>query len=111
MKPIAGPMTSALAAAKAAVDELLPDFAAGEDGREVSEAALQEKLAPLLFAVLSTGRSLSSSQLSEQHAADLWHVICKLWVSPAVANKCVTAGKTPSRRPEVQLAMLGDSCL
>lgn len=81
MKPMADPMTSALAAAKAAVDELLPDFLAGEDGREVSKAGLQEKLAPLLFAVLSTGRSLSSSHHGEQNAADLWHVICKLWVS------------------------------
>jgi hypothetical protein len=101
MKAIADPMTSALAAAKAAVDELVPDLAAGEDGRELSKAGLQEKLAPLLFAVLATGRSLSLSQLSEQHAADLWHIICKLWVSPAavlaVAIPCHSTGDIITR--------------
>ena len=81
--PDVHPLASVLAHAKQVVDDCLP-----EDGRPKEKEGkawtttpdLQERLFPVLFAVVSTARS-SSKEHIQRHTADLWHIICKIWVS------------------------------
>lgn len=70
--------------AKEVVDECLAD--------EGSHASLdwrvvQDRLNPVLFAALSAGRN-RSAKLPEEDRADLWHIVCKLWVSRSLTNNC-----------------------
>ena len=84
MAGIADPLSSVLTHARTVTDQLLHDPAVLPDDWEADKAALQQQLHPALFAVLSTGRSLPQGhRLAEQQAADLWHIVCKLWVRSA----------------------------
>lgn len=75
-------LTPLLQHAKEVVDECLPD---GPSGQSFDSNTLEDRLNPVLFAVLSAGRSTSCVKLSEVDRADLWHIVCKLWVSREIA--------------------------
>ena len=81
--PDVHPLTSVLAHARRVVDECIPtDLGRPREGDTWKVTPdLQERLSSVLFAVLSTGRSLSGQHVQKRHAADLWHIICKVWVS------------------------------
>ena len=64
--------------ARETVDECLPSSVPREN---LSNDILDGKLKEVLFAVSSAGHSSSNSiDLSREDKADIWHVVCKLWV-------------------------------
>ncbi len=73
----ASPLTSLLKHAKYVVDESLPE---GTSGTALDGAAVEDRINPVLFAVLSAGRSNAAAEISEEDRIDLWHIVCKLWV-------------------------------
>ena len=97
---IANPLSSVLTHARKLTEQLLPDPAVLPEDWEADKDALQQQLHPALFAVLSTGRSLPEGhRLADQHAADLWQIVCRLW------NFCV--GQHNARgKPESWLVTL-----
>ncbi len=70
-------LTSLLKHAKEVVDKSLPE---GTSGTAFDGAVVEDRLNPVLFAVLSAGRSNAAAELSEEDRIDLWHIVCKLWV-------------------------------
>ncbi len=75
---ILSPLTASIKHAKEVVDECIPDL---RENVAVDSSALEDRINPVIFAVLSAGRSNASTELPEQDRVDLWHIVCKLWVS------------------------------
>lgn len=80
----ASPLTLSIKHAKEVVDECLPD---GLSGGPFDSSALEDRLNPVLFGVLSAGRSNASTEMPEQDRVDLWHIVCKLWVRSGSPGK------------------------
>ena len=72
--------------ARETVDECLPSNVSREN---LNNDILDGKLNEVLFAVSSAGHGSSKSiDLSWEDKADVWHVVCKLWVRTAHRHVC-----------------------
>jgi hypothetical protein len=78
MTSLCNPLTSLIKHARDVVDESLAERAL--NGAAAGGISFQERLNPVLFAVLSAGRNSGAESLSEEDRAALWDVVCKLWV-------------------------------
>ena len=81
--------------ARETVDECLPSNVSRED---LNNHTLDGKLNEVLFAVSSAGHGSSKSiDLSWEDKADIWHVVCKLWVGTAHCH-VFPSHKTPKNQ-------------
>ena len=81
--------------ARETVDECLPSNVSREN---LNNDTLDGKLNEVLFAVSSAGHGSSKSiDLSWEDKADIWHVVCKLWVGTAHRHVCPSL-KIPKNR-------------
>jgi hypothetical protein len=79
------PLTSLLKHARKTIDDCLPD---GVSRKQVGNHGLDGSLNEILFAVTTAGHGSIPPQLSGDDKADIWHIVCKLWVSPPVPRAC-----------------------
>lgn len=71
------PMTSLLKHARETVDECLPS---NVSTKQASTDGLDGRLNEVLFAATAAGHGSTKSELSGEDKADIWHIVCKLWV-------------------------------
>ena len=71
------PLTSLLKHARETVDECLPS---NVSTKQASTDGLDGRLNEVLFAAAAAGHGSTKPELSVQDKADIWHIVCKLWV-------------------------------
>ena len=71
------PLTSLLKHARETVDECLPS---NVSTKQASTDGLNGRINEVLFAATAAGHGSTKPELSGEDKADIWHIVCKLWV-------------------------------
>ena len=80
------PLTSLLKHARETVDECLPS---NVSTKQASTDGLDGKLNEVLFAATAAGHGSTEPELSGEDKADIWHIVCKLWVTNSFNATCL----------------------
>ena len=102
------PLTASIKHAKEVVDECIPDL---PENVAVDSSALEDRINPVIFAVLSAGRSNASTEIPEQDRVDLWHIVCKLWVSLLCTQRPSCPRQKTHRENLQSVSLLQNACV